>query len=105
MIAKIAARAMAGEKLVDLLKTYPAETTGDHIAVEKSFPFRQVPQLDIILGPEMKSTGEVMGIDPISGWRSPNPSSAAALRFHRKVPCSFPSATATRTRWSTSAAG
>ena len=63
-IAKIAARAMAGEKLVDLLKSYPAETTGDHIAVKEAvFPFAKFPGVDIILGPEMKSTGEVMGID------------------------------------------
>ena len=63
-IAKVAARAMAGEKLADLLKIYPAETTGEHIAVKEAvFPFAKFPGVDIILGPEMKSTGEVMGID------------------------------------------
>ena len=57
-------RPAGGEKLVDLLKTYPAETTGDHVAVKEAvFPFAKFPGVDIILGPEMKSTGEVMGID------------------------------------------
>ena len=67
-IADITARAMAGEKLVDLLKTYPAEITGDHIAVKEAvFPFAKFPGVDIILGPEMKSTGEVMGISSTFG--------------------------------------
>jgi carbamoyl-phosphate synthase large subunit len=63
-IAKVAARAMAGEKLADLLKTYTSTAVGDHIAVKEAvFPFARFPGVDIILGPEMKSTGEVMGID------------------------------------------
>jgi carbamoyl-phosphate synthase large subunit len=63
-IAKVAARVMAGEKLADLLKTYASTMTGKHIAVKEAvFPFARFPGVDIILGPEMKSTGEVMGID------------------------------------------
>ena len=63
-IAKIAARAMAGEFLADLLKTYACTAVGNHIAVKEAvFPFARFPGVDIILGPEMKSTGEVMGID------------------------------------------
>jgi len=63
-IAKVAARVMAGEKLADLLKTYASTATGTHIAVKEAvFPFARFPGVDIILGPEMKSTGEVMGID------------------------------------------
>ena len=63
-IAKIAARAMAGEKLVDLLKIYASTMVGKHIAVKEAvFPFARFPGVDIILGPAMKSTGEVMGID------------------------------------------
>jgi len=63
-IAKVAARAMAGEKLADLLKIYTSSAVGDHIAVKEAvFPFARFPGVDIILGPEMKSTGEVMGID------------------------------------------
>ncbi|MFT5488504.1 MAG: carbamoyl-phosphate synthase large subunit [Paracoccaceae bacterium] len=63
-IAKVAARVMAGELLADLLKTYASTMTGAHIAVKEAvFPFARFPGVDIILGPEMKSTGEVMGID------------------------------------------
>ncbi|MEQ8509887.1 MAG: carbamoyl-phosphate synthase large subunit [Rhodospirillaceae bacterium] len=67
-VAKIAARVMAGEKLADLgLSGYDFDTRAeskDHIAVKEAvFPFARFPGVDIILGPEMKSTGEVMGID------------------------------------------
>ncbi len=60
-IAKIAARVMAGETLADF-KLTPPEL--DHVAVKEAvFPFARFPGVDIVLGPEMKSTGEVMGID------------------------------------------
>ncbi len=61
-VAKIAARVMAGEKLADFdLGDTPKL---DHVAVKEAvFPFARFPGVDIILGPEMKSTGEVMGID------------------------------------------
>ncbi|MEM7120359.1 MAG: carbamoyl-phosphate synthase large subunit [Pseudomonadota bacterium] len=60
-IAKIAARIMAGEKLKDFKLR---EHTPDHMAVKEAvFPFARFPDVDIILGPEMKSTGEVMGLD------------------------------------------
>ena len=60
-IAKIAARVMAGEKLASFPK--PPATLG-HVAVKEAvFPFARFPGVDVILGPEMKSTGEVMGID------------------------------------------
>jgi carbamoyl-phosphate synthase large subunit len=65
-IAKIAARVMTGEKLARLL---PDETRRrarhqGHVAVKEAvFPFARFPGVDLILGPEMKSTGEVMGID------------------------------------------
>ena len=61
-IAKIAARIMAGEALsaFDLGNKARAR----HAAVKEAvFPFARFPGVDIILGPEMKSTGEVMGID------------------------------------------
>ncbi|HHB83392.1 MAG TPA: carbamoyl-phosphate synthase large subunit, partial [Devosia sp.] len=60
-IAKIAARLMAGEKLADFnLKDAPL----NHIAVKEAvFPFGRFPGVDTILGPEMKSTGEVIGMD------------------------------------------
>ncbi len=60
-IAKIAARVMAGEPLSMFPK--PPATLG-HVAVKEAvFPFARFPGVDVILGPEMKSTGEVMGID------------------------------------------
>ena len=60
-VAKIAARVMAGEKLADLPKIDRAIT---HIAVKEAvFPFARFQGTDPVLSPEMKSTGEVMGID------------------------------------------
>ncbi len=59
--AKIAARVMAGEPLAGfgLMRQTP-----DHIAVKEAvFPFARFPGVDPVLSPEMKSTGEVMGID------------------------------------------
>ncbi len=60
-VAKIAARVMAGESLASFkLKKRKL----DHVAVKEAvFPFARFPGSDTILGPEMKSTGEVMGID------------------------------------------
>ncbi|MEM6762678.1 MAG: carbamoyl-phosphate synthase large subunit [Pseudomonadota bacterium] len=60
-IAKIAARVMAGERLSSF--GLQASTLG-HVAVKEAvFPFSRFPEVDTVLGPEMKSTGEVMGID------------------------------------------
>jgi carbamoyl-phosphate synthase large subunit len=60
-IAKIAARVMAGEKLAAFDRI---DRAIKHIAVKESvFPFARFPGTDPVLGPEMKSTGEVMGID------------------------------------------
>ncbi|MCL2459960.1 MAG: carbamoyl-phosphate synthase large subunit [Euryarchaeota archaeon] len=60
-LAKIAARVMMGTKLKDLGYT---ERVINHVAVkEVLLPFNKLPGVDAVLGPEMKSTGEVMGID------------------------------------------
>jgi carbamoyl-phosphate synthase large subunit len=60
-VAKIAARVMAGESLKSF-KLAPASYK--HRAVKEAvFPFARFPGVDTVLGPEMKSTGEVMGID------------------------------------------
>jgi carbamoyl-phosphate synthase large subunit len=60
-VAKIAARVMAGEKLPSFKLS---NRKMNHIAVKEAvFPFARFPGVDTILGPEMKSTGEVMGID------------------------------------------
>ena len=60
-IARIAARIMAGEKL----KKFNLEKRISNIFAIKEavFPFNKFPNVDVLLGPEMKSTGEVMGID------------------------------------------
>ncbi len=59
-VAKMAARVMAGEALSSLP---PIERSPGYIAVKESvFPFARFPGTDPVLGPEMKSTGEVMGI-------------------------------------------
>ena len=61
-IAKIASRVMAGEKIKDLPKI--DRNAIDHVAVKEAvFPFNRFPGVDPVLSPEMKSTGEVMGID------------------------------------------
>jgi carbamoyl-phosphate synthase large subunit len=61
-IAKIAARLMAGERLGAFRLERRARNR--HVAVKEAvFPFNRFPGVDLILGPEMKSTGEVMGLD------------------------------------------
>ena len=59
-LAKIASRVMAGEKLASFALR---ERVLPHVAIKEAvFPFARFPGVDIFLGPEMKSTGEVMGI-------------------------------------------
>lgn len=66
-IAKIAARIMAGEKLDAAIAAYgkkPDPRNLNHIAVKEAvFPFARFPGVDTLLGPEMRSTGEVIGLD------------------------------------------
>ena len=60
-IAKIAARIMAGESLASFGLEHEKL---DHVAVKEAvFPFARFPGVDTLLGPEMRSTGEVMGLD------------------------------------------
>ncbi len=60
-VARIAAKVMAGVKIKDLNLVWPEFT---HMSVkEVVFPFARFPGVDTVLGPEMRSTGEVMGID------------------------------------------
>jgi carbamoyl-phosphate synthase large subunit len=76
-VAALAAKVMAGKALKDFgLHTPPY----DHIAVKEAvFPFARFPGVDTVLGPEMRSTGEVMGLD----WVRPgeNPIDAFARAF------------------------
>jgi len=61
-VAKIGARVMAGAKLSDF--ALDDDATHRHVAVKEAvFPFARFTNVDTILGPEMKSTGEVMGLD------------------------------------------
>lgn len=65
-LAKLAARVMAGATLEEL--GFTREIVPTHYSVKEAvFPFVKFPGVDIILGPEMRSTGEVMGIDPDLG--------------------------------------
>jgi carbamoyl-phosphate synthase large subunit len=65
-LAKIAARVMAGKTLAEL--GFTREIVPTHVSVKEAvFPFLKFPGVDTVLGPEMKSTGEVMGIGPSFG--------------------------------------
>ncbi|MEJ2032370.1 MAG: carbamoyl-phosphate synthase large subunit [Deltaproteobacteria bacterium] len=65
-LAKLATKVMLGKKLVDL--GFTEEVTASHYAVKEAvFPFDRFDNVDTLLGPEMKSTGEVMGIDDSLG--------------------------------------
>jgi len=65
-LAKIAARVMAGESLVEL--GFTEQVIPPYVSVKEAvFPFLKFAGVDTLLGPEMKSTGEVMGIAPTFG--------------------------------------
>jgi carbamoyl-phosphate synthase large subunit len=79
-LAKIAARIMVGKKLDALA----AEVLPRHISVKESvFPFNKFPGVDTLLGPEMKSTGEVMGIDVTFGLAYAKAQLASGTRLPR----------------------
>ena len=65
-LAKVAARCMVGQSLSD--QKFISEITPKHFSVKEAvFPFNKFPGIDPILGPEMKSTGEVMGVGETFG--------------------------------------
>ena len=73
-LAAIAAKIMAGKKLADFDLV---EKPYDHVAVKEAvFPFARFAGVDTVLGPEMRSTGEVMGLD----WVRPGETPGAGLR-------------------------
>jgi len=75
-LAKIASRVMAGEKLSNYKLKYK---TNKRFAVKEAvFPFNKFPDSDLLLGPEMKSTGEVMGFDDDFGMAIAKSQIAAA---------------------------
>ncbi|MFA5361698.1 MAG: carbamoyl-phosphate synthase large subunit [Candidatus Omnitrophota bacterium] len=82
-LAKLATKIMLGEKLKDL--GFTEEIVPRYVAVKESvFPFNRFPGVDVILGPEMKSTGEVMGIDADFGRAYIKSQIAAGQNLPRK---------------------
>ncbi len=80
-LAKIAARVMAGESLASL--GFVSQKMPRHVSVKEAvFPFIKFPGVDVLLGPEMKSTGEVMGID----WSFGSAFARATLGSGAKIP-------------------
>src|SRR5438034_2634370 len=68
---------MAGKRLADFGLV---QATADHVAVKEAvFPFARFPGVDTVLGPEMRSTGEVMGLDWIREGEGPGPAFARAF--------------------------
>lgn len=96
-LAKLAARVMAGEKLKDL--GFTKEVVPDYIAVKESvFPFVRFLGSQIMLTPEMRSTGEVMGLDTSLGMAFAKSQMAAQPVCRPPATCSSPSKTTTRRR-------
>ncbi|MDB6150290.1 MAG: Carbamoyl-phosphate synthase large chain, partial [Chthoniobacter sp.] len=76
-LPKLAAKIMAGKTLKEL--GFTTEIVPTHFSVKEAvFPFIRFPGIDIVLGPEMKSTGEVMGIDANLGLAFAKAQMAAA---------------------------
>ena len=83
-LAKVASRVMVGATLAELreegLLRPPAE--GGHVSVKEAvLPFNRFPAVDTVLGPEMRSTGEVMGIDRSFGMAFAKSQGAAGNRI------------------------
>ncbi len=82
-LAKLAAKVMAGKKLSVL--GFTEAVTPRHVSVKEAvFPFIKFPDVDTILGPEMKSTGEVMGIDVNFGKAFAKAQIAAGMMLPRE---------------------
>ncbi|HSL57344.1 MAG TPA: carbamoyl-phosphate synthase large subunit [Acidimicrobiales bacterium] len=83
-LAKIAARVMLGATLAELRAEglLGDRAPGDHVAVKEAvLPFNRFPDADAVLGPEMRSTGEVMGIDLTVGLAFAKSQLAAGTRL------------------------
>ncbi len=82
-LAKLAMKVMMGRSLRELKFTAAPATS--HVAVKESvFPFVKFGNVDVLLGPEMRSTGEVMGIDRDFGWAFAKSQAAAGLSLPRE---------------------
>ena len=95
-LAKIAARVMAGERLADF--AIRPQPEGLVAVKEAVFPFARFPGVDLLLGPEMKSTGEVMGLDRDFAAAFVKSQLGAAPSCPPRARCSSRSATGTRVR-------
>jgi carbamoyl-phosphate synthase large subunit len=83
-LAKVAARVMVGATLAELRNEglLRAPVTGGHISVKEAvLPFNRFPDVDTILGPEMRATGEVMGVDKTFGLAFAKSQAAAGDRL------------------------
>ena len=81
-LVKVASRVMLGETLEQLraLGVLVPKTDSDHISVKEAvLPFNRFPMTDAVLGPEMRSTGEVMGIDMTPGLAFAKSQAAAGM--------------------------
>jgi len=79
-LAKLATKIMLGRSLKDL--GFTKTIWPEHISVKEAvFPFNRFPNVDVLLGPEMKSTGEVMGIDHSFGMAFAKSQMAAGFRL------------------------
>jgi carbamoyl-phosphate synthase large subunit len=79
-LAKIATKVMLGKTLTELGFTQTIKPK--HVSVKEAvFPFNRFPEVDILLGPEMKSTGEVMGIDQTFGLAFAKSQMAAGFKM------------------------
>lgn len=88
-LAKLAAQVMAGKTLAEL--GFTREITPEYYCVKEAvFPWGRFPGIDVVLGPEMKSTGEVMGIDPDPDIAFANPRSVHSIPCRRKARSSSP---------------
>jgi carbamoyl-phosphate synthase large subunit len=86
-LAKVAARVMAGASLAELRAegVLRPPVRGGHVAVKEAvLPFSRFPGADAVLGPEMRSTGEVMGIDATFGLAFAKSQLAAGTRLPSK---------------------
>jgi carbamoyl-phosphate synthase large subunit len=82
-LAKLAMKTMVGKSLKEL--GYTEARIPVHLSVKESvFPFNKFPGVDVLLGPEMKSTGEVMGIDADFGWAFAKSQSGAGSSLPRE---------------------
>jgi carbamoyl-phosphate synthase large subunit len=84
-LAKLAARVMLGASLAGLGAEglpIPGRGSGGHVAVKEAvLPFERFPEVDTVLGPEMRSTGEVMGVDRSFGLAFTKSQAAAGNRL------------------------